>query len=743
MLRELDLLPIYDRNSCPDLVGQLFVPLLANSVRYDRTTFTFSSKALSVAAAGLAGLIRNGGRMRLICDHELPWEVVRAILDGQQAAEDALLSSIAPGSLTDVDPGDLERKHHLELLTWLVKEGRLEIRVAIPKHKDAIFHRKTGVFTDADGDRVGFQGSVNESELGWIYNDEGLALFNSWDTRQYLDPLADAFERLWHGNAESSIVIPIPEALQRDLIEFAPARNPTARQAKEEERTPHTPEPPREELWEAIRRAVVQDPQTTLETIAARLWPHQLSFWRRYARDAEEPPRVLIADEVGLGKTIQAGALLKSFINRGQAARILILTPAVARRQWQEELAYKFNIHIPMLDRRGANLYLVSDDRDSRICGPRPWREAPRLLLSYDWLRRNAEAFFADDRPGYDIIVFDEAHHARYSEVNNPNRRRPNSYLRMLRRLSEETKGLLLLTATPMQIDPAELWALLQVLNSGAGWTESEFREFYDTSRELTLSEWDRARKLWMRNGLPGTEEQIAELSRMPLDTVQRHLEYIQSSNPTALRNIMTSERISESLTMMRRSSAIKRSVSRHTRILLRQYAQEGRLSQTVPERDVEPVAIEMADWERELYDDIRGFVRDWYQEQAGVNPQALGFVMTHFRLRLGSSRYAFLRSLEDLRERRRSAWQSSIEWEDVLDDDDEGYEFDPEAELPELPLSSRGERALDDLIQRCRIRPDEDSKFREFLRQLERLRQGTDTAGSWCSRSSGTPRSG
>ena len=724
MLRELDLQPVYNRNNCPDLVGQLFVPLLGSSVRYDRATYTFNARALSNAAAGLAGLIRNGGRMRLICHHKLPRSVVEAILDGQRSAEEAVLESVGRMSLTDVSPHDLEQKHHLDLLTWLVREERLEIRVAIPKQEDALFHRKTGIFTDGNGDSVGFDGSVNESVMGWLNNDESLVLFKSWSHSEFLDPLTGEFERLWHGNADSSMVIPIPEALRRDLIEFAPEENPSNRKDDQDTEAPQNAELPREDLWEAVGHAVTHDPQTTLETIAARLWPHQLSFWRRYARDAEEPPRVLIADEVGLGKTIQAGALLKTFLNRGQADRVLILTPAVARRQWQEELAYKFNINIPMLDRRGANLHLVNSRGDSRVCGPMPWREAPQLILSYDWLRRNADAFFEDRHPKYDIIIFDEAHHARYSEVTNPNRRSPNSYLRMLRKLSDDTNGLLLLSATPMQIDPSELWALLQVLNAEADWSESEFREFYDTSRESTLTEWDWARRLWSRNGLPGTVEQIAELSRMPVDTVERHIQYIQSNNPVTLRNVMTKERISESMTMMRRSSAIKRLVSRHTRNLLRQYAEEGRLSQTVPNRDVEPVAIEMKPSERHIYKEIKPFVRDWYQEQVGMNPQALGFVMTHFRSRLGSSRYAFLRSLEDLRERKRVAWQSSVQWEDILDDDEDVLDFDPESQLPDIALSSRGERALDQLIERCRIRPDSDSKYREFVRQLDTLRR-------------------
>ena len=144
--------------------------------------------------------------------------------------------------------------------------------------------------------------------------------------------------------------------------------------------------------------------------------------------------------------------MLKTLINRGQADQVLILTPAVARWQWQAELRHKFNIEVPVLDRRGAQLQLVSSDGTTTPSGSTPWRESRRLTLSYDWLRRNAERFFRDETQ-YDMVVFDEAHHARYLDVATPQNRRPNSYLTMLRRLSERTGGLMLLTATPMQID--------------------------------------------------------------------------------------------------------------------------------------------------------------------------------------------------------------------------------------------------------------------------------------------------
>jgi len=713
-LRELQLQNFYSRDTCPDLVQDFFVPVLQRAVRYDRTTYTFSPQALSVAAAGLAGLVNNDGVMRLICHHELPRDVVCAILAGHRAAEDAVQESLERRFVTRVEPDDLAGRHHLELLTWLVKEGRLDVKVAIPRRPGAIFHQKMGIVTDSREDCVGFTGSLNESRSGWLYGDEQLMLFNSWNESARLKPMIAEFERLWTNRADTSLVIPIPDALRRQLIKSAPAANP-ARVSREL---------PRAELWAAVEYAVTHDPQTTLETMAAQLWPHQLAFWRRHVRDARQPPRVLIADEVGLGKTIQAGVLLKTLVNRGQADRVLILAPAVARWQWQDELLHKFNIPVPVLDRAGGKLQLHNADNRRETTCRKPWRQARRLILSYDWLRRHQKPFLDDDFPDYDLIVFDEAHHARYREVTNPKRRRANSYLEMLRGLSSRTRGLLLLTATPMQLDPAELWALLQVL-APSQWSEDEFRSFYDVDRPPTLQEWDRVRQIYLRgNPLASREEEIAELARMSLFETKEHLTYIAmpASNIVVLKRDMTPDRIRRSMVLMRRSAMPKRLVSRHTRNLLRQYVAEGRLRQSVPQRKVKTVAVAMRAEERSLYRDITTFVKAWYQERSGVNRRALGFVMTHFRLRLSSSRYAFRESLSALKRRKPSAPRTL--GPELFDSDagDSFSDLDPETGLPPLELADQDQQMLADLLARCDVQPGKDSKFKAFLAQLTQL---------------------
>ena len=141
-LSDLDLLPVYNHSNCPNMLADLYEPLLAEAVRYDRTTFTFTAKGLIAAAAGTAGLIRNGGRIRLICDHSISEKVLRAIHDGQMDAEAALQQSAQREDLLLTETADITDRNHLELAYWLVANGIMEVKVAV--RGDYPFHNKSG-----------------------------------------------------------------------------------------------------------------------------------------------------------------------------------------------------------------------------------------------------------------------------------------------------------------------------------------------------------------------------------------------------------------------------------------------------------------------------------------------------------------------------------------------------------------------------------------------------------------------
>ncbi len=165
--------------------------------------------------------------------------------------------------------------------------------------------------------------------------------------------------------------------------------------------------------------------------------------------------RVLLADEVGLGKTIEAGMVVKEYMLRGMAERMLILTPASLVGQWREEMAEKFSIDCATTHDR-----LLRDD-------PAAFWDQPRVIASIAVARRKDHAaLLAGQR--YDVVVVDEAHHlkdqssASYQLVN-----------------SLQKRFLLLLSATPVQNNLIELYNLLTLLQPGIFKTPREFRAAY------------------------------------------------------------------------------------------------------------------------------------------------------------------------------------------------------------------------------------------------------------------------
>lgn len=195
-LRELDIDETYRSNDC-DLVQDFYEPCLQQSITYDRAVGYFSSSALASVARGLTAFIRAGGRMRLVTSPQLSEDDVEAIAQGTQQL-DAVINRALLRSVDQQTIPDLVRQR-LAALTWLLAQGLLDIKLAVPKSLRGMYHEKLGIFADADGNLVTFSGSANESENGLQHNFEVLEIFTSWQPGVEKRALrrARAFEDLW------------------------------------------------------------------------------------------------------------------------------------------------------------------------------------------------------------------------------------------------------------------------------------------------------------------------------------------------------------------------------------------------------------------------------------------------------------------------------------------------------------------------------------------------------------------
>ena len=637
-LADLNLNPVYNHSNCPDMIAGLYEPLLREAVRYDRTTYTFTARGLIAAAAGTAGLIRNGGRIRLICDHTVHSDILQALYDGQIQAETALLQTHSKEDLLLTQQDDLSRDH-LELATWLVAEGIMEVKVAV--RDPTIFHAKSGIVEDVEGNRIAFSGSLNETLSGWTTNWESVRVFNDKEGLAYLEPTEEEFQTLWTNKATGLRIISLPKLYRDYIIEKAPSSTPKLLRPKLRLK-PRTEPDLSSDYWANIKKALREDPDSTAATIPASLWPHQERF-RQQHTDASTPVRRLVADEVGLGKTLQAGVILKTRLNQGLAKKVLIIAPKAATRQWQGELFMKFAVDAPIID---SNFKTYRDGRQEPPGHP-AW-DTPLGIASQQWLVRNAEQFL-QTCGDYDLIICDEAHRARFRDVDDDTRRQPNQYLRLLYRLCRKTRELLLLTATPMQMNEMELWALFGLLEP-EGWNEYEYRRFYQNAT-LDVPEWKFRRDLWRKSN-HNTRGSVV----------------LNSDNEDYIASILQAPTVmNQTIAEMENSAPAQRLMSRHTRQLLREYRERGLLDAPIPSRRVRDTVIAMTAEERALYDQITELVQKCYGDR-DISPQSLGFIRTIFRKRFGSSAYAFAQTLRNAAERR---LEDNDDWTTMLDDAD------------------------------------------------------------------------
>jgi superfamily II DNA or RNA helicase len=179
------------------------------------------------------------------------------------------------------------------------------------------------------------------------------------------------------------------------------------------------------------------------------LLPHQILLTHDVVVASRR--RLLIADEVGLGKTIETGMVIRELVARGEATRVLIVCPAGLIKNWRQELEDCFRLHFEVFG---------LDFSDGH---PAAWERHQRVVISIDTLKRRQRMDRILAGPRWDLIVFDEAHHL--SRIRYGRKVQPTQNYRLAEALRVHTRDLLFLSATPHQGDPFQFWSLIQLLD--------------------------------------------------------------------------------------------------------------------------------------------------------------------------------------------------------------------------------------------------------------------------------------
>ena len=181
------------------------------------------------------------------------------------------------------------------------------------------------------------------------------------------------------------------------------------------------------------------------------LIPHQLRVAEIAA--SRRPPRVLLADEVGLGKTIEAGMILARLLASGRVARTLILLPETLVYQWFVELLRRFNLSFAIFDEERCESIETSGD------GRNPFDDEQLVICALPFLRDSEKRRDQALATTWDLLVVDEAHHLAWSPDA------VSSDYKLVERIAEKTPGLILLTATPEQLGRSGHFARLRLLD--------------------------------------------------------------------------------------------------------------------------------------------------------------------------------------------------------------------------------------------------------------------------------------
>lgn len=176
-LKDVELKKEY-RSLLDNVVNDFYIPVLRNSVLYQRAVGFFSSSALIAISKGVEGLISNGGRIQIIASPKLSQEDIDEISKGyevRKVLERALLRGIAINNSEE----DTSR---LSYIASLIANGVLDIKIAFlsSKNRIAMYHEKMGIMSDSEGNTVAFSGSMNESENAFSANYESFDVFCSW-----------------------------------------------------------------------------------------------------------------------------------------------------------------------------------------------------------------------------------------------------------------------------------------------------------------------------------------------------------------------------------------------------------------------------------------------------------------------------------------------------------------------------------------------------------------------------------
>lgn len=215
--QELEIKKEY-RSLLDSVAKDFYIPLLSRAVKYQRAVGFFSSSCLVEISKGIGELAKNGGKIQLVASPYLSDEDIEAIKSGYAMRDQVVKEAIRREMTEGRTPFD---KARLNLLANLISDNILDIKIAFTEDSERLgmYHEKMGIIADADGNRVAFSGSMNESATAMTLNYETIDVFCSWkDEEDRVIAKENAFASIWNDTEPNIKIIEFPE-LKQEIID--------------------------------------------------------------------------------------------------------------------------------------------------------------------------------------------------------------------------------------------------------------------------------------------------------------------------------------------------------------------------------------------------------------------------------------------------------------------------------------------------------------------------------------------
>jgi len=625
------------------LLNKVHAPMMSITQSYDRVSGYFGVESFRHVIKEIESIWENEGKVRLIISPANMGVLGKADqLIKKDIQNESNLKIFWKKEVAEI-VSEIKNygENSIQGLKHAIVNGHLEVNVAMPKpasvagdkSRTPIFHSKFGIYhlqqdvtsylqrrkhkkwskrwrsnppkSEPEVSRVPFvifHGSVNESGQGWGVNIEDLSTHKSWikGEAEVAFYFRNRFDELWTNNALDVTMIPLHDAIVEEI-----------------ERIPNPIEQSPVVKIETYLQALSKIPVSSV--FSHRLWlmPHQ-SRVVNFAR-TNSPVRMMLCDEVGLGKTLEALGILDYLLVFQKVMSPLLAVPASLMEQWAKAVNQFLQRRCFLIRKNTAELWI--DGQFVETVDPNSIGNEIRLYSSH-WVRRQDDATLSEIFSNSDILILDEAHHARCHDFGT---KKGTKLFDLMYGLRAEIPHILLLTATPHQTTATDYLGLLSIL------TELEQNQL-DHINDLQMLMNDELKfNHDMKTKLVKLLSDNMEVSRRLLpEEMYSELQHIDT-NSLRERSLFATKWENELVSgLFYTTSIVTQSTIRHTRQMIAD-------DFTFPDKHVHNVVIQLENMN--LQERIRRFI---------IERQWNGFIKCLFFQRTASSLHAMKTSLQN-----------------------------------------------------------------------------------------------